>query len=146
MKRLVYNQKGVAMVMALSMVILAIILANVVMNIMLSHGRLTRHQVGRIEAYYAGLAGVNLAIDSIMRGHDGWDVGNSTHNLCNPASAACLTRPNRIDELSFAPAMGSAIEWVEITVRELANPEGGIRAGSRRITATVTYQNPSPTP
>jgi len=139
MKRL-QNQKGVAMVMALSMVVLAIVLANIVMTIMLSHGRLTRHQVGRIEAYYAGLAGINMAIDRLMASDATWMPaagGTITRTICNNCGVA-----GAIQENSFAPATGSAIDQVNVTVRTLALPEGAMRAGSQRISAVVTYQNP----
>jgi len=45
-----------------------VILANVVLSIISSQSRLTQHQVGRIQAYYAALAGMNYAYEMLRRG------------------------------------------------------------------------------
>ena len=68
MRNLLHSQKGVALVIALGMLLVAIILANVLLTIMLSHSRLTQHQVGRIRAYYAATAGMNLAMENLRTG------------------------------------------------------------------------------
>ena len=62
------QKKGVALFMVLGVVIIVTILANIILSMMLSHGRFTQHQVGRIQAYYASLAGINLALEKIRNG------------------------------------------------------------------------------
>jgi len=57
------------------------VLAGVIMNITLSHFELTRHKVQRIRAYYAALAGMNLAFEKLRIQDSGWNV-TSSHTLC----------------------------------------------------------------
>jgi Tfp pilus assembly protein PilX len=118
MLKLKTNRRGVALIMVLGTLLVVLTLANIILNIILSQSRLTHHQVSRIQAYYAGLAGVNYAIDKLRLGNDPeWSVtGNYTHNLTDP---------------DFPPY----IQLVEIFVDE---PGSGIN-GTRRIVVSVDY-------
>ncbi|MDD5596022.1 MAG: hypothetical protein PHY94_07275, partial [Candidatus Omnitrophica bacterium] len=137
------NRKGVALLLTIGMLLMAVILANVVLTLMLSHSRLTQHQVGRIQAYYAGMAGVNMAIDNLINNPTGWDPAggaNTTHTICNTTNAACPA--GSIDEPDFftnTVFTGSAVQRVDVTVRQLTNAEGNIPAGSREVTAVAIY-------
>lgn len=110
-----WGKKGIALYLALSMILMSIILANVILSIILSQSRLTQHQLGRIQAYYAAWAGVNYAIDSLRQGT--WPMPGSgssyTRNLCN----GC-TNPGDVDE----PDLPSAIQNVLITISDRDAP------------------------
>lgn len=137
------NRKGVALLLTIGMLLMAVILANVVLTLMLSHSRLTQHQVGRIQAYYAGMAGVNMAIDNLINNPTGWNAAGgaiTTHTICNATNAACPA--GSIDEPDFftnTVFTGSAVQRVVVTVRGLAGAEGNIPAGSQEVTAEVFY-------
>jgi Tfp pilus assembly protein PilX len=60
--------KGVVLLMLLGIILIVTILANVILNVILNQGRLTHHQVSRTRAYYAGLAGINLALENLRTG------------------------------------------------------------------------------
>ena len=83
MRRHRLKNKGVALFIVLGTILVVVILANITLNIMLSQSRLTQHEVSRIRAYYAGLAGMNLALTNLRSG--AWLYG-TTHCLRNPAN------------------------------------------------------------
>ena len=56
------------MFIVLATLMVVIILATVILSIMSSQSRLTHHEVSRIQAYYAALAGMNLAYDMLRVG------------------------------------------------------------------------------
>lgn len=62
------QNKGVVLLFVLGTILITVILANVVLRIMLNQSRLTHHQISRIRAYYADLAGMNLALEKIRLG------------------------------------------------------------------------------
>jgi Tfp pilus assembly protein PilX len=70
-----FAKKGIALFMVLGTLLVVTILAFIMLNIILSHSRLTQHQVGRIQAYYAAQAGMNYALEMLRTG--AWTVGNS---------------------------------------------------------------------
>lgn len=80
-------KKGVALFIVLGTILIVVILANVVLNIILSQSRLTHHQVSRIRAYYAGLAGMNFALEQLRTGT--WPY-STTYCLRNPNNPAHL--------------------------------------------------------
>ena len=61
------QKQGAILLMVLGTILVVVILASVILSIILSHSRLTHHQVSRIQAYYAAQAGVNLAIENLPR-------------------------------------------------------------------------------
>ena len=73
------HKKGFALLLILSLVMIAAILGGIVLNVTLNHFELTRHKVQRIQAYYAVMAGMNLAFERLRTGD--WD-GNNTYTLC----------------------------------------------------------------
>jgi len=72
------NNKGVAMIMVLGTILVVVVLANVILAIILSQSRLTRHQIGRIQAYYAAMAGINYTLEQLRTGT--WNAGE-THAI-----------------------------------------------------------------
>ena len=75
------NEKGVALFMVLSLIVVGAVLAGVILNITLSHSELTRHKAQRIKAYYAALAGMNLAFEKLRINDTLW-AGNYVRTLC----------------------------------------------------------------
>jgi Tfp pilus assembly protein PilX len=73
------------MYMVLVTLLIVVVLANVVLTIMSSQSRLTHHQVSRIQAYYAALAGVNYAVEMLRSGSD-------TTNWPMPAADASYSK------------------------------------------------------
>ena len=73
------------MYMVLATLMVVVVLANVVLTIIASQSRLTHHQVSRIQAYYASMAGINYATEMLRLGPavGGWDA-----NSC-PANTPC---------------------------------------------------------
>lgn len=59
------NKKGVAMFMVLATILVVVVLANVVLSIISSQSRLTRHEVSRVQAYYAAQAGLIYTMEKI---------------------------------------------------------------------------------
>jgi len=79
MTKIMMNKKGVVLIIVLTTVLIAAILANVILGFILSHYRFTHHQSSRIQAYYASLAGMNLAQEKLRTG--AWTTG--TYTLCS---------------------------------------------------------------
>lgn len=67
------------MFMVLATILIVVVLANVVLTILSSQGRLTRHEVGRIQAFYAAQAGLIYTMEEIRLGT--W-TGSSVKYYC----------------------------------------------------------------
>jgi len=81
--------------MVLGTLLVAVILANVILTIISSQSRLTHHQVSRIQAHYAAMAGVNYALEMLRINDPNWLIPSSPHNLCNGCAApADINEPN----------------------------------------------------
>jgi len=87
------NNKGIALLIVLTTVLLVVILANIVLTVILSHSRLTRHQLNRTQAYYATQAGMNYALEQLRIGRaaGGWE--SQPNNNC-PAPNGCPLPPD----------------------------------------------------
>jgi Tfp pilus assembly protein PilX len=62
------SRKGVALFMVLATILIVVVLANVVLTIISNQARLTRHEVGRIQAYYGAQAGLIYTMEKIRTG------------------------------------------------------------------------------
>lgn len=124
-------KKGVVLLIVLGTILLVVILANIILSTMSSQSRLTHHQVSRIQAYYAAMAGINYAFESIRLNDANWipapDVFPNTRTriLCR----GCVL-PN-VNE----PELPNSIQQVTITI---GAPNSGI-SGTREVRATATY-------
>jgi hypothetical protein len=136
----------------LGVIIFAVILGSVVLNIVLSNTALSRKHVGRVQAYYAALAGMNYGYERLSRNDD-------STNWPMPASGTHYT--NYICNSSFHPCPGyvvndetlvRGIRQIAITVSERSDsacishsPPVGVDAC---IMARVTYEpsEEDPTP
>ncbi|MFA5004806.1 MAG: hypothetical protein WC561_01610 [Candidatus Omnitrophota bacterium] len=94
------DKRGVALFITLAAVAIVIILANVVLNIMSTQGRLTHHQVSRIQAYYAAQAGMVYTMEMLKSGAWSADASNiryACHRSCIDSVAATYTIPTDAD-------------------------------------------------
>jgi Tfp pilus assembly protein PilX len=84
-----HSKKGVLLFIVLMTIMIVIILGNIILSIMLSQGRLTTHQLSRIQAHYAAMAGITYAYEMLRLGSaaGGWD----------PPAAGCDSKPPLID-------------------------------------------------
>ncbi len=78
-----FNKKGVVLFIVLSTLLIVVALASVVLSVILSHSRLTQHQSGRIQAYYATKAGIDFALEQLRLGV--WSYPANCPNT-NPAT------------------------------------------------------------
>ncbi len=62
------KEKAIALFIVLATILVIIALANAILTIILSQSRLTHHQVSRIQAYYAAMAGINFALEQLRTG------------------------------------------------------------------------------
>lgn len=74
------SERGMTLFLVLSVIMVAAVLAGIIMNFTLNQIELTRHKAQRIKAYYAALAGMNLAFEKIRTNAEGWTT-TSEHKL-----------------------------------------------------------------
>ncbi len=70
------RNRGVVILIVLVTLMVVTALSQVVLTIILNQARITHHQVSRIQAYYATLAAMNLARESLRLGL--WTTGTYT--------------------------------------------------------------------
>jgi Tfp pilus assembly protein PilX len=111
------RNKGVALFIVIATIFVLILLANIILNLMLSQSRLTHHQVSRIQAYYASLAGVNYTYDALRRG--AWVVpgagASDTHCISRNAGECAALGIVCTDE-TIDSAFPSTIECIQVVV------------------------------
>jgi Tfp pilus assembly protein PilX len=131
-----FAKKGIALFMVLGTLLVVVTFAFIMLNIMLSHPRLTQHQVGRIQAYYAAQAGMNYAIEKLRLGNDSnWtSSGAFTHRMCWTTTGC--SSPGDILEADLP----RSIEYVEITVWTV---NSGVN-NTRKITSKTSYTYTAP--
>lgn len=111
------NRRGVVLFIVLATLLVVVSLSSVILSIILNNARITYHQTNRIEAYYAAMAGVNLAIEKLRDGS--WTTNSYT--LC---SSGCSVND------------GDMPYRVDIDILALGTSIDGI---GRKITAKATY-------
>ena len=95
------NRRGIVLLIVITVILIVVILGEVILKIASSQSRLTRHQAGRMQAYYAAFAGINCAIDKLRTG--AWTY--SPTNSC-PNATPCIIGPyaasaNTVSEYDF---------------------------------------------
>lgn len=92
------NKKGTALLMVLATLLVVVALANVILLIISSQSRLTHHQIGRIQAYYAAQAGINYALENLRTGT--WTAGSCPSpagcSLSDPSFSTNISQPVKI--------------------------------------------------
>jgi len=143
---MIKRNKGVALMMVLGVILVVVIFTNIILNFILSQSRLTHHQIGRIQAYYAAMGAVNFALDRLRLG----TYISGTH--CTPASPCNNDNPpatatnlyNLAAGGSFRPA---SVQDVSIVIRQ---PTAGtlncdtnvLPVGTSCVEVTSTYTTP----
>jgi Tfp pilus assembly protein PilX len=105
------SKKGVVLYIVLCVLLTVVVLANIILHIISSQSRMTRHQVSRIQAYYASLAGMNLAIEKLKSGE--WNTGQYTLGPAN-----CNVNDTDIPyyvEINIGPTNPSGVRSINIT-------------------------------
>ena len=121
------DKKGIVLLIVIGTVFIVIFLANVVLSIITSHSRLTHHQVSRIQAHYASMAGINYALEKLRTGD--WIAGTHCTSATDPPCSPELDLNN-----DFKPA---SIKSVSIVIRQSASP--GCPGNSTCVSATADY-------
>ena len=60
-----FKKKGIVLLLVLGSILIVLSLAAIIIGIIASHSRLTQHQISRTQAYYAGMAGLNYALEKL---------------------------------------------------------------------------------
>jgi len=108
------NNKGMILLVVICTIFLAILLSNVILRIISSQSRLTHHQVSRIQAYYAGLGGVNYAYDKLRKGDWATPTSPVTYYLCRSLND-CI--PNVTGNTLITEAgLPKSLQGVSITI------------------------------
>ncbi len=63
------GKRGVILLIVIGTILLVSVLAAVILSIITSQSRLTQHQISRIQAYYAAMAGGNYAMENLRTGN-----------------------------------------------------------------------------
>ena len=86
------KKSGIILFIALMTLLIVVLLANVVLSLMSSQSRITQHQIGRIQAFYAAQAGMVYALEMLRKGtaSGGWNQAS-----CGPpANPPGCVRPD----------------------------------------------------
>jgi len=122
------DKKGIALITVLVVLLVVVALANGILNIMLNQSRLTHHNVSRIRAYYAALAGIRLAYENLRTGS--W-VYNANYCINYSGNPPVIPAVNTVGD----PAIPYE---VRITIGS-PPPGGGGPGGTTPIRATANY-------
>jgi Tfp pilus assembly protein PilX len=68
-----HNRSGMALYIVLSVLIVVSLVAGMFLNLILSQSTLTKHQVSRTQAYFAGRMGMNYAIEMLRQNDSNWN-------------------------------------------------------------------------
>lgn len=107
------KSKGVALFVVLAAIFTIMVLGNITLTVMLSQSRLTHHQLGRMQGYYAGMAGIVYGYDKLRSGD--WPspdpvispAGFYVYKICNGCVAPDIddgNLPPMIQDINIAVA------------------------------------------
>jgi Tfp pilus assembly protein PilX len=117
------SKKGVVLYIVLCVLLTVVVLANIILHIISSQSRMTRHQVSRIQAYYASLAGMNLAVEKLKAGDWAPDPTQSyIYTLCK--TGCTINDPDIHYKVSIRidPANSSGVRSLNITANYTYTP------------------------
>jgi Tfp pilus assembly protein PilX len=125
------HSKGYLLFVVLSTIIIVSLFASILMTIILSQGRLTKHQTSRIQAYYASMGALYYTYDKLRQRDPQWTpVATAiTANFCKIA-AGCPGPPNVID-----PDLPATIRSLQVVIEPPVAPNTSNRI---RIIADYT--------
>lgn len=114
--------KGVVLLLLLGTILIVMTLAGVASYLILNQSRVGQHQINRIKAYYAALAGINLALEKLRVGN--WTIVQPyalcrNNVTCNDVCVDCfeedLDIPYRVNITISAPNPTTGIRTVNAT-------------------------------
>ena len=121
--------------MVLVSILVALTLASGILNLILSQASFSHHEVSRMQAYYAALAGANYALERLRSGNEPscWPTsGDYTRKICR-SGGTCTDSCDPIDD-----SLPRIISQITITVGG-TGPGGTLKISSK---ATYTYTPP----
>jgi Tfp pilus assembly protein PilX len=127
------KQKGIALLIVLTSVLITALLANIIFTIILNQNRLTKHRVSRMQAYYAAQLGVVYALDMLSSGH--WPFSPGTYYIKRGATD-CGVDPNCVRESELPNTIKN------ITINLQLEPSGTINLINITSIANYTYNSP----
>ena len=111
------KREAMALVLVLFVLFSVLAVAQVVIIFFYSQSRLSHHQISRIQAYYAGMAGINYAFEQLRQGN--WTEG--TYYLDDPQFPHVIKdRKVQIEIESLQPSSGQ--RKVTVKVRYTSPP------------------------
>ena len=138
-----------ALLVVMATILVVMGLTSAILNIVSSHYRLTHHQVSRIQAYYASMAGINYAYEKLRTNDSAWkpaDDETKTFFLCRvldncpPAPAGASS--NKIEESNFPVSIQSV--KIEVIGKDVSNcnPPPDDTGFCIKAAANYAYTNP----
>ena len=110
------SNKGIALLTVLVVLLVVVALAEGILQIMLNQSRLTHHNVSRIQAYYAAMAGMKLAYENLRT--NSWP----TPTVGNPVVWHCMSLNGVIPQCAgdtapiVEPNLPGSIQFVFVRV------------------------------
>ena len=129
------SRKGVVLFLVLATLLIVVVLANIILAIMSTQLRLTHHQVGRIQALYAGKAGMNYAIEMLRTGT--WVPGSNCTTVLTSRAGCDL---KAVDPTSFP----TSIKTIEIYILPYGTAPCTSSPGSTSCVNIVTNYSYTP--
>jgi len=110
-----FGKKGMVLYMVLFSILVALALASSILNIILSQASFSRHEISRVQAYYAALAGANYAFERLRSGNQPsyWqasDTTNTNHCICRTGGTCTYPYPDGSTPHTCDSAQGDIID------------------------------------
>ena len=130
------KNKGIALLIVLSTILVIVLLANIILTVMLSNTRLTQHQISRIQAYYAAQAGMNYALEKLRIADPAWTptICKSTSPCSIPAAERTNNFPTTIQSINIILTAPGALTPAGVVCSAPAN--------GACVTVNVEYNKP----
>lgn len=131
------NNRGVALFIVLSIIIVVMVLTVVILRIISNQSRLTHHQVSRIRAFYADKAAMNLAFDKLRTGAWTQNPTSIVYYCINGKVDAAVTCSDTFTDSSIVDDSGNPRN-IQIAVHP-AGGSGISNCSKLEIKTTYTY-------
>jgi Tfp pilus assembly protein PilX len=138
LKKLLSEQKGIALLIVLCSIVIVAILANIILSVALNQARLTKHRVSRVQAYYAAQMGMVYGIELVRNGWAG--PGEDRWYIYPKDACPSAPLPAQCTEEHWLPA-----SIINVTIVRKKDPSGSytdLFNISANATYTYSYINP----
>jgi Tfp pilus assembly protein PilX len=116
------NTRGIALYLVLTVLLVVVILTSVILSLISSQSKLADHQLRRIQAYYAGQAAINYALEELRLGTAGWGPG-LPKTMCRAVGSVPCTAPDIIEA-----DLPSSVRYVTITIDPPVSGQNAVHA------------------